>query len=288
MGRLKILKVKMLATIQDHGRFGYRKYGIPQSGAMDVASLNQANYLVGNRRNSAGIEISLQGLILQAQAATAIALSGAEVVAKINETQISMYHSYELKPLDTLIISAPLNGVYTYLGIGGALQGQYDFGSIATYLMAGFGGLEGRPLEKGDELRTIDDPPFYKRSIAYEEEALFNKVIIRYMQSPESACLQTELDEMVFTIGRESNRMGIRLEGHAVSSEVKEIVSSAVTPGMIQLLPDGSPIVLMKDCQTTGGYPRIGKVLDADLGKLAQLMPGTSFTFKKVSQGLHC
>ena len=280
MGKLKVVEAKMLATIQDLGRFGYRQFGIPQSGAMDPSALNQANLVVGNPKNYPGIEISLQGISFEAIEKSVIAVSGATAILKINGNQEEMYQTYELKKGDELTISAPKKGVYTYLGIGGKLLGQYDFGSISTYMLAGFGGLRGKPIQTGDVLFTEGGSAFTPRSIKSDD---VSGGPIRFVCGPESHMMQGALDKSQFKIGRDSNRIGVLLEGSPISASVKDITSSAVIPGTVQLLPNGLPLVLMNDCQTTGGYPRIGKVVNADLGRLAQKRPGESIIFRQVA-----
>ncbi|MEM9340401.1 MAG: biotin-dependent carboxyltransferase family protein [Bacteroidota bacterium] len=282
MGKLKIVKAKMLATIQDRGRFGYRKYGIPQSGAMDIQSLNQANELVCNPKDYPGVEISLQGLTLKALEPTAIGICGGEVDMKINQDEVKMNHAHQLLPGDELIVSPLRKGVYSYLAISGKIQGQYDFKSISTYVLAGFGGITGKPLQPGDVLIT-EDAPLFTEKVANPSLASEKLPCIRYLEGPETFALKSELDGVNFMVGKESNRMGILLNGPTIESSVKEIVSSGVIPGTIQLLPNGSPVVLMNDGQTTGGYPRIGKVIDKDLGKLAQVRPGHSIVMLKAS-----
>lgn len=283
MGKLKVIKSGGLSTIQDEGRFGYRQYGIPQSGAMDLDAMHGANELVGNDSHFPVIETAIQGLELEALVETTIGLTGAEVVAKLNGQQVSMHTSIQLNKGDVLSISAPKEGVYSYLGIGGELVAREDFGSRSTYLMAGFGGLNGKALVKGDVLETKDAESYKERSRKKNIEAPTELQTIRIMKGPEWWMLKDLPDRKVFKIDPSSNKMGIRLEGDPLGVDGKEIVSSAVIPGTIQVPSNGLPIVLMNDCQTTGGYPRIGKVIDADLGLLAQLGPMKKVRFEVVT-----
>lgn len=282
MGKLKVIKASTLVTIQDQGRIGYRQYGIPQSGAMDLHALYQANLLVGNPKEFAGLEMSLQGIKLEVLEPTIVAVTGARTIIKINGKTVEMDQTHELTPGDKFSVSAPMEGVYSYMGIGGKLIGQYDFGSLSTYLLAGFGGLNGREIRSGDVLLTENDPVFSEKKEPVKGFNPNKEAVIRFIESPESSLVK-ELDALTYQIGNESNRVGIQLKGEPLDSSTKEIISSAVVPGTIQLLPSGLPIVLMNDCQTTGGYPRIGKVIDADLGRLAQLSAGMVFTFCKIS-----
>lgn len=266
MGKLKIIKVGAMATIQDKGRFGYRQFGIPQSGAMDLKSLQEANYLVGNPAANPVIEFALMGMKLETMETSIIGVVGAK--GKVNSQEIDGVNCV-LHAGDELEISKP-DQAYSYLSIGGMLKAQSDFGSYSTYTMAGFGGIEGRALKLGDILETADDPAFELRHHKRQESNLDGIVTIRIMKGPEWSFLQELPDGKTFTIDPSSNRMGIRLTGNSLKCDGYEILSSAVIPGTIQLPSNGEPIILMNDCQTTGGYPRIGKVIEEDMGKLAQ------------------
>lgn len=276
MGRLRVIKVGALATVQDEGRFGYRQYGIPQSGAMDPEAFHLANRLVGNEDDFPVLEVAMQGLVLQAEAETTVSVTGAEVSVQVNEEACWMEQRVKLQSGDVLTLSNTKNGVYTYLSIAGKMKASLIFGSYATYVMAGFGGFEGRPLKAGDVLETTETPG-QPNEVEKKSEA---SGAIRIMKGPEWGMLKDSPDRKTFRVSSSSNRMGIRLEGDTVDIEGSEIISSAVLPGTVQLPSDGHPIILMNDCQTTGGYPRIGKVLDEDLGRLAQMRPGEEVKFR--------
>ena len=266
MGKLRVIKAGMMATVQDTGRFGFRQYGIPQSGAMDISMMNEVNYLVGNAGEYPVIEFALVGMKLVAVEESIIGVMGA--MAKVNGAHIEGV-SCLLSKGDVLEMEKPF-GVYGYLGIGGILNAKKDFGSCSTYILAGFGGIEGRALEVGDVLVTRDESVFEKRTIEQQKLAS-NATTISILKGPEWAMLKESSEGKVFTIDPSSNRMGVRLAGAKLKCDGAEIISSAVIPGTIQLPPNGEPIILMKDCGTTGGYPRIGKVLEEDMGKLAQV-----------------
>ena len=272
MGKLKVIKTSPLATIQDFGRFGYRRYGIPQAGAMDQDFMKAANRMLGNPDEYPAVEFAIGGMKLEAKEQTSISVVGASIrvngiIAKSNAI---------LDVGDTLEVSPP-DYVYGYMGIGGLLVAHEDFGSRSTYLLAGFGGIKGRKLQSGDILESRDS----KLQLSDEHipsRMAHNPETIRVLKGPEWGLLKELPDVRSFEIDSSSNRMGIRLNGR-LACDFQEIASSAVVPGTIQLPANGEPIVLMNDCQTTGGYPRIGKVIDEDLGKLAQLRSGTKITF---------
>lgn len=272
MGKLRVIKASPLATIQDFGRFGYRRYGIPQSGAMDKDYMKVANRVLGNPDEYPVVEFAIGGMKLEALERTSISVVGASIQVNRKITNSNAI----LDAGDTLEVSPP-DYVYGYLGIGGRLKTQEDFGSKSTYLLAGFGGIQGRNLESGDILES-NDSKLQLRDEHIPSRMTHNLEAIRIFKGPEWGLLKEMPEIKTFKVDPSSNRMGVRLKGK-IACDFQEITSSAVVPGTIQLPSNGEPIVLMNDCQTTGGYPRIGKVVDADLGKLAQLRSGAKITF---------
>lgn len=273
-----MIKVGAMATIQDEGRFGYRQYGIPQSGAMDKAALHFANQLLGNGKHFPALEVAMQGLVLKAVEETLISVTGAAVSIKINEEQLPMNQALQLRVGDQVTISSTKKGVYFYLGMAGKIEADMVFESYSTYTMAGFGGTEGRSLKAGDELLS-GKPERTRPETAQKLDPPNSNQPIRILKGPEWGMLKDSPDRKTFTVSPSSNRMGVRLEGPTVDIESAEITSSAVIPGTIQLPSNGHPIVLMNDCQTTGGYPRIAKVIEEDMGRLAQKRPAEEIKF---------
>lgn len=275
MGKLKVVKASPLSTIQDFGRYGYRRYGIPQSGAMDKESMIFANQLVGNKADYPVVEFAITGMRLEAIEDSVISTVGAGL--KLNGKVMNRITN--LKPGDIVDVGTP-DAVYGYLAIRGLIEAKEDFGSVSTYVMAGFGGMEGRVLQAEDIL--ISRKSIIKIVESTPSNGETQSTEIRIMKGPEWNMLKELPSLKSFEIDPSSNRMGVRLKG-ILDCEYQEISSSAVIPGTIQLPANGQPIILMNDCQTTGGYPRIGKVLDEDLGKLAQMKSGRRITFRTIS-----
>lgn len=267
MGKLRVIKTGPMATIQDKGRFGYRQFGIPQSGVIDFDSMAIANFLVGNPNSHPVIEYALAGMKLEALEDTLVGVSGAEIKSDGQDITHSSIHLLKGNVLEL----SPPKKMYGYLAVGGLLKANKEFGSYSTYIAAEFGGIEGRALQIGDVLETDGDTLLEHRAVPNELKSVEEITTIRIMKGPEWSLLQELPTNKVFTIDPASNRMGIRLSGSTLKCDGSEIISSAVIPGTIQLPSNGQPIVLMNDCQTTGGYPRIGKVLEEDMGKLAQV-----------------
>lgn len=271
-----MIKTGPIATVQDFGRFGYRRYGIPQSGAMDRQMMIAANQFVGNPENFPVIEFALMGMELEALEETVISVVGASL--KVNGQVKGKCEKVSVG--DKVSVSSPMF-VYGYLGMGGSIQAKEDFGSVSTYERAGFGGMDGRRLQTGDVLVSNGEGEISVQvDIPTRENA--ELVTIRIMKGPEWNLLKELPSFESFQVDGSSDRMGIRLTGARLACDYQEIASSAVIPGTIQLPADGQPIILMNDCQTTGGYPRIGKVFVEDLGRLAQMKPGKKVRMVRV------
>lgn len=278
MGKLKVIQSGPMTTIQDFGRFGYRRYGIPQSGAMDKEWMIASNQLVGNPDFFPVLEFAMTGMKLEALEPTLVTVVGA--AKKLNDKDCKNAF-VQLAKGDVLQV-APPTFVYAYLAIGGKLKVQEDFESYSTYSRAGFGGIEGRGIRNGDILITTGKINKSK-DIVIPERRRNNPILINILKGPEWNLLKDYPGSITFKVDSSSDRMGVRLKGGKLDIDYKEISSSAVIPGTIQLPANGHPIVLMNDCQTTGGYPRIGKVIDEDMGRLAQLRPGSNLYFNTIT-----
>lgn len=270
MGKLKVIKTGPMASLQDFGRFGNRRYGIPQSGAMDKEFMIAANKSVGNPDNYPVIEFALTGIELEVVEETTVSVVGAEL--KVNGERKETGSMVSVG--DTIKISAP-TFVYAYLAVAGRIKAREDFGSVSTYTRARFGGLDGQALANGDKIETEGEPGKISQ-VPIPRRDQGGVIEVRIMKGPEWDLLKELPSLETFQVDGSSDRMGVRLTGAKLECDYREIASSAVIPGTIQLPTDGHPIILMNDCQTTGGYPRIGKIVEEDLGKLAQVRHGNS------------
>ena len=292
----KVLRVEtpgLMSTIQDQGRFGYQCYGISTSGANDQRALRLGNLLLGNDVGDAAVEITFGGFAAVFAAATAFAISGADLGPTLNGTPISTVVVYMAMPGDKLIMAAPVSGFRSYLHLPGGVVCDQVLGSAATYQPAHIGGIDGRALIAGDELAagepsramtagtTLDFPaappaqtPQHVRVILGPQDDHFTARGIR-----------TFLNE-IFIVTDRSNRQGVRLDGPEIETknDSYDIVSDAVVTGSIQIPGDRKPIILMSDRQTTGGYPKIAVVAMVDLPHIAQAAPGTQIQFVAISR----
>ncbi|ALL05191.1 hypothetical protein AQ505_06600 [Pedobacter sp. PACM 27299] len=289
---IKVIKAGMLTTIQDLGRIGYRKDGVIESGAMDKDALLMGNLLLGNEETDAGLECTLSGPSLLFENEALIAITGADLSAEIDGASIDRYRPILVPKGAVLSFGEALAGCRAYLTVQGGFDIPQVLGSYSTYLRAGFGGFEGRALKKGDQIAFNQDIPVLPERLNWSlSRSMYTSLIpqvIRVIKGPEFDLFQeksiADLLLKEFRISNAADRMGYQLEGPLLQLKTnKEMLSSAVAFGTVQVTAQGSPVILMADHQTTGGYPRILQVLSVDLGKLAQLSPGKVIQFEMLT-----
>jgi biotin-dependent carboxylase-like uncharacterized protein len=284
-----VLRPGMMASVQDMGRHGHRHLGICPGGALDTLALALANRLVGNADGAAGLELTMGACELRFETATRIAIAGDDFDACLDGVALWPCWSVPVMPGQILKLgranrSNAKNGLRTWLAVAGGIDVPEILGSRSTDLKAGFGGHEGRALKAGDQLMLglpalnaaqLAQRPFGLRMPAWSFDPNDKAIVLRVMPGPEFEQFTIASRDLLWRepwrITPQSNRMGSRLEGPELKRKRSaDMLSSAVIPGTIQVPPSGQPIILMGDAQTTGGYPRIGVVVRADLWKLAQ------------------
>jgi len=283
---LEVLEANGLATIQDSGRVSWRRFGVPTSGPMDAFAFRAANALAGNSSNDAVIEIGLGDITLRALHDCVIAVAGVGYALSIYIWDFPLWSSYYVRAGWTIRLNKLDSGMWAYLAISGGIQVQPILGSRSTYLRGRFGGLEGRPLHVGDILR------FGRPSRSLNELAartLQTEVLLAYSDYPTMDVIlgpqeKHFMNESIatfmsheYTVSATSDRMGYRLEGAPLRHRNKaELISEGMTMGAIQVPSSGRPIVMMADCPTTGGYPKIATIVSMDLPLIAQCVPNKS------------
>ena len=303
---LCVIQPGMFTTVQDLGRPGLQRDGVPVSGAMDTFALRAANLLTGNAAGDAGLEMTLTGATLEFHGGALIALCGAPVDARADDAPVPMWHPVWVPRGATLTCGPLLTGCRTYLGIAGGVVEPVILGGRSTFTRGGFGGHAGRHLMAGDELPVGTLSPLSVRiasavagnghlpRVAHwgigpsVRPGYSREPVVRLLQGAHSASLtavsRDRLFREPFRVSTQSDRMGYRLEGVILELTAPlDLLSEAVVFGTMQLPPSGEPIVLMADRQTTGGYPRIGEVVSVDLPLMAQLRPGDQVRFRPVS-----
>jgi len=286
---LEVLQAGPLCTVQDLGRTGWGRCGVPVSGALDRFSHRVANLLVGNPEGAATLEMTLMGMKFRALAPVTVCVGGALMPLKLNQEPVPLWTSLGLRPGDVLAIGAAQKGVRAYLAVGGGVLVPQVMGSRSTYLDGALGGYQGRPLRKGDllacgprvrETGILSLPPKFRPELENETE-------LRALPGPQDDYFDQGLEIFFsgqFRVSMDSDRVGCRLEGRRVplkKGAPNGIVSEPVMPGSVQVPAQGDPIILLYE-RTVGGYAKIATVISPDLAKLAQARPGSLVRFSKV------
>jgi antagonist of KipI len=291
-----VRRAGFLTSVQDLGRTGLREFGVSTSGALDSFALRVANLLVGNDEGAAGLEITLGGLQLRFDDERIVAWCGGEFDVYIGSTALPAGHTAFLRAGEELKFGRPQIGCRCWLAVSGGIDVPIVLGSRSTDLRANFGGFEGRCLRDGDVISLGPRPgsptpatgisswtaPHDWASPAKRDPILrfgrgidssrFNDVTIQHFANE------------AFTVSPDSDRMGVRFDGLELQREDNiDLTSEAVAPGTVQVPPSGKPILLLGDCQTIGGYPKIAHVITVDLGIAAQLRAVDHVRFSEVS-----
>jgi len=286
----RVLKPGMFTTIQDAGRPGYLRFGVPVSGAMDTFSLAAANALVRNDVSCACLETTLIGPELQTLAQVQIAITGGNCTPTINGHEASMWRTLNLQIEDVLSVGRMKSGCRAYVAVKGGIDLPSVLGSRSTYVRGGFGGIDGRQLKAGDVIEACPVSSLFTRFLFPKElvPQFSNDLAVHAVLGPQVDMFTDKGTETFFSssykVTSEADRMGYRLEGPAIKHKDKaDIVSDALLPGAIQVPRSQKPIVMMKDAQTTGGYPKIAVVASADLDLLGQAKPNDEIRFSKIT-----
>jgi biotin-dependent carboxylase-like uncharacterized protein len=279
---IEVVRVGLLATIQDRGRGGWAHLGVPRSGALDLPSLARANRLVGNPDHAAGVESMLRGLAVRTDKPLRMAITGAPCAITINGVSTDFDTVFDAPAEATVVIGRVAAGMRSYVAVAGGLEVPPVLGSRSTDSLSGLGPP---PLRAGDRLEIgsmaggVDPEP--AATIAAD-------VTLRIRFGPRDNWFtddaKTMLTSSPYRLTPLSNRVGARLAGAALArANVAELPSEPLVLGAIQVLPDGQPVVFLADHPTTGGYPVIGVVDERDISRLGQMKPGGAVSFVAAS-----
>jgi antagonist of KipI len=272
--RISVLKPGFLTTIQDLGRFGHAHRGISASGAADPLAIRAGNLLVGNAENVAALEMTLVGGEFAFEADAIIAITGSDF-----DAGLPIWEPVAIKSGQTLRFGATKTGARAYLCVRGGIDAPLTLGSASAHLLTGVGG---GPLRKGDFLQIAANTVRKPRLAAKHPPQWSNDQTIRVTDGPQAEWFHGELYQGFYAVAEECNRMGIRLRGAAIPSPAGGMLTEGVAMGAIQVPPDGQPIVLFVEHQTTGGYPKPANVISADYWRLGQLRPRDQVQFERV------
>ncbi|MGI4861751.1 MAG: biotin-dependent carboxyltransferase family protein [Janthinobacterium lividum] len=301
-GAMHVAKPGLLSTVQDIGRYGYQRLGVPVNGVMDEWSHRIANTLVGNGPDAASLESTLVGPAVWFDRDVLIALTGADMQASIDYVPAPRQRALLVRRGAMLRFGSCVKGARGYLAVRGGFAVEPVLASRSTFVRGGFGGVEGRALQTGDRVALgsadIGYPILHaalQRGTApfvagpaldvAPHPALLSA--LRFTRGPQwpdfTRAAQRCFTRELYRIHARSDRMGYRLEGPALQLRAaREMISEPVDFGTVQIPPDGQPIVLMADRQGAGGYPKIAHVISTDLPALAQALPGARVGFDEV------
>ncbi len=287
MTAISILRSGPLSLLQDRGRFGRADLGLSTGGPMDPVAAELANALLGNDRDATLIEASFGGLELRAEGALQVTVTGAELPLELNGEPCALWTVLDLTPGDVLRLHHPTRGCRSYVAVRGGFDVTPSFGSTATVLREGIGGISGAALQSGDRLTVREATPIEARRLPPDQRPAYPRrltlrVVLGYQRSAFSDEALEEMFSSEYLVSQRSDRMGYRLEGPAVHCDIGGVLSEGIAPGAIQIPADGQPIVLLRDRQTIGGYPKIGAALSLDCAQLAQLRPGDTVNFAAI------
>lgn len=275
MNRFRVLSPGFQTTVQDLGRFGSAHLGVSASGAADAFALRAGNLLVGNAENAPALEMTLLGGAFEFEAPAVVALTGADF-----EGALPSWKAIEVKAGEVIRCGASRSGARCYLSVRGGIAVAKVLGSASVHVLTGIGG---RPLQVDDVLFIGGDAVRRPRSgHAFRPE--WPRIgPLRVTAGPQASWFSDELYRGVYQVKEESNRMGLRLRGPVIPSPGGHMLTEGVAVGAVQVPPDGQPIVLFVEYQTTGGYPKPANVISADLWRVGQLRPRDNVNFERVT-----
>ena len=287
MKGFELIKAGIYTSLQDKGRFSFMHLGVTNSGFMDEYAANACNKLLDNSLDTNLLEILFSGVVIKVNENSTVALTGAKCEFFINGTLKETWETHKVRVGDELKIGKLLEGQRVYLGVKNGFNIQKEFGSNSTSVKEGFGGINGERLKNNDILPFDSSIKFVKRRWKKEflpkyKKELTLRVILSYQFDDFNIEEIEKFFSTTYTVTPDFNSMACKLDGEAIHCQVSNLVSEAIAFGSIQIPKDGKPIILLKERQTIGGYPKIGSVLNIDCFALAQLKPGSKIKFEKI------
>ena len=292
MEALEVLQPGAFTTVQDLGRYGYQKYGVSISGAMDRFALRVANLLVGNKEGEAAIEATVVGPKMKALENLQVAFTGGDLSPAVNGKTVPMWGTLNIIKGDVISLGFPKSGCRAYVAVGGGIDFPLVMGSRSIHTRSNLGG-NGRALIKGDVLTIKDSGPRIQESKLFrlpkDQIPIYGRSWqVRVILGPQNDYFTRQgIDTFLhneYLITPQADRMGYRLKGPPIEHKAgADILTDATPPGSIQVPGDGMPIILLADGQTTGGYSKIAGVTSVDQDLLAQAKPGDKVRFQRVT-----
>ncbi len=284
----EVIKSGILTLLQDKGRFSYTHLGVSNSGFMDEYAAFMCHKLLENDINNNLLEIAFSNVVLKSNSETTISITGACCELFINDILKPTWQTYKIRKDDIIKIGKIHKGQRVYLAVKGGFDIKKEFKSNATTIKEGIGGISGDKIKNGDFLKfyTYDkilNRRLQEKHIPKYEDILTLRVILSYQDDSFSKEEKDKFFNSLYTITPDFNRMACKLSGEKIESSLDGIISEGISFGSIQIPKDGQPIILLKERQTIGGYPKIGSVLNIDCFKLAQMKIGTKVKFIQIN-----
>ena len=283
----RVIKAGIFTTLQDRGRFSFTHLGVTNSGVMDEYATLTAHKLLNNNLNDNILEITFSNVVLQASENTTICITGAKCEFYINDELKNTWQTHKIKKSDTIKIGKILEGQRVYLAVKNGFDIPKEFGSNSTTIKESLGGISGIQIKNNDILpyKQHNDnivKKWKEEHIPTYKKELIVRVLLSYQENSFTSNEKEKFFNSTYTITPDFNRMACKLKGEAISSTLDGIISEAITFGSIQIPKDGQPIILLKERQTIGGYPKIGTVLSIDCFKLSQMKIGGTVRFEEI------
>ncbi|WP_320033547.1 biotin-dependent carboxyltransferase family protein [Halarcobacter sp.] len=283
----EVIKAGVFSLIEDIGRISYMHLGVASSGFLDEFAALKAHKLLDNNINSNLLEIAFAGVKLKATADTMISITGARCEFKINGFEKAIWQTHYIKKGDLLEVGKLLSGQRIYLAVKGGFDIKKHLGSSSVTIKENLGGLNGTQLKNNDflpfkEYKRYIPKRLKKEYIPSYETTLTLRVILSYQENSFSKVQKDKFFNSTYTITPDFNRMACKLSGEKIESSLDGIISEGIAFGAIQIPKDGQPIILLKERQTIGGYPKIGSVFSIDCFKLAQMKAGQKINFEQI------
>jgi antagonist of KipI len=287
---LRVIEPGLFTTVQDLGRPQAITAGVPPGGAMDRFAHRAANLMVGNAEGDATLECTLTGPHLVAEHSCLVAITGADLDPRVNGQAAPTWTGIFLGQGDRLSFGGRRSGGRAYIAVAGGIEADRWLGSASTYLLAVRGGMHGRNLKAGDQIGTAREatrPTVSGHQLAERLRPQYSDHTLFAIAGPHVKRLDPQGRALLFgarfTVSREADRMGYRLDGPRLATSGDELLSFGLTAGAVQVPHGGQPILLMADHQTAGGYPVVATVVSGSMPVAAQLVPGDELLFKEVT-----
>ena len=293
MRTIEVIKGGAFTTVQDLGRYGYQRHGVPVSGAMDRFALRVGNLLVGNEEGDAGLEATFMGPTLKFHFDATIAITGGDLTPVLDGQPVPSWKSFSVPEGSTLSFKGPRDGIRAYVCVRGGMDVPIVMGSRSTFTRSQLGGFNGRALATGDMVPVADTDSATIQSAGRElaphaVPSYGHHHTLRVTMGPQDDAFTAKgidtFQSSTFTVTPQFDRMGNRLDGPVIEHKKgADIVSDGTSRGAVQVPGSGKPIILLADCGTTGGYTKTATVISSDLSQIAQAQPGDTVAFQAVS-----